>query len=447
VDTKVDKATLEQYAVDSPDYLRPERYTNPAFCAQEHELMWSKVWQMACRVEDLPKLGNYLEYEIGDQSVLIVRHGEEERDIKAFMNVCRHRGRQLANGSGTFRGRRMVCRFHGWAWNLDGSNNAVFGAELGFDPSVVRKEELGLIECSVGVWAGMVFVNLDPNAEPLEQYLAPIAPVVKPVGVDRMRTLWWQQINVDANWKLCLEAFMEGYHVCYTHPQMIFAGKPDPAMPNSILLRTLERGHTYFNPNPEARNWRQEWSQDSVKIDPFERLVGTLRTLSPVLQREIDIIESLRGKPVPEGSSIEAEAVKAVIVDAMKRGVEMPAPEVAVTWGSVYHVFPNIVIYPFFGNCWIMRARPNGPDRSLVDIWLVTLPAKGQEFPKPKCDGPFRSDDADHISLITVQDFGNLEPVQRGMRAKGLGMLRLSSRWEGLISHRHIEIDRYLGLR
>jgi len=447
VDTKVVKEGHELYAVTDSNHIRPERYTSPTFCADEHDRMWSRVWQMACRVEDLPKVGNYVEYEVGDQSVLVVRHGEGPQDIKAFMNACRHRGRQLANGSGTFRGRKIVCRFHGWAWNLDGSNSTVFGGDLGFDPSIVRAEDVGLLECKVGVWSEMVFVSLDPEVELLDQYLAPIAPVVRPVAVERMRTVWWHQIQVDANWKLCLEAFMEGYHVCYTHPQMIFANKPDPGMPNSLILKTLQHGHTYFHPNPDGRNWKQEYTKEAAQVDPFDRLVDTLRTLSPVLQREIDVIESLRGKPVPQGSSVEAEAIKAVYADAALRGVEMPSPQVALTWGSVYHVFPNLVIYPFFGNCWLMRARPNGPDKSLVDIWLLTLPGKGEQFPKPKCEGPYRSDDADHISLITVQDFGNLEPVQRGMKTKGLGALRLSNRWEALITHRHQEIDRYLGLR
>ena len=101
----------------------------------EVDLLWSRVWQMACRLEEIPEPGDFVEYEICDQSIIVVR--QADRSIKAFHNACRHRATQLANGSGRLGGGQIVCPFHGWRWNLDGTNSLVYGQEA-FAPECVR---------------------------------------------------------------------------------------------------------------------------------------------------------------------------------------------------------------------------------------------------------------------------------------------------------------------
>jgi len=433
------------FAVTDPNYLKVERYTSDVFYNLELDRMWQRTWQMACRVEDIPKVGNYIEYTIGDQSILVVRSGPGDDEITAYENACRHRGRQLANGVGSFRGGKIVCRFHGWTWDLEGETDAIFGKEEGFEPSCVLKPDTDLVKVNSAIWAGMVFVNLDEDPVSFEEFVKPLAEAINGLRVEDMKPIWWQQIEVDANWKLTIEAFVEGYHVCYTHPQMIVGAKPHPGMPDTNSLHLLDNGHTYFRPKQDgARFLEQEWSDERKDIDTFERVVSTLRTLTPILAEDIEVIETNRGKPVPEGSTVEREAFAAIYADAAKRGVELPSPDLARTWGGVYHGFPNIVIYPFFSNCWLMRSRPISAEKTIVDLWMLRLPEPGQKPVKPVRQGPFRPDDTDHISLITVQDFGNLEPVQRGMHARHLPEIRLSQRWEGIISHRHLEIDRYI---
>ena len=139
-------AATNPFAVTDPVFLARERYFDRGFFDLERDKLWKHVWQMACRLEEIPEVGDFAEYTICDQSVLVVRTGPDE--IKGYLNACRHRATQLAVGSGTFRGGQIVCPFHGWRWNLDGTPSAIYGAE-GFAPACVAEEELHLYECRV----------------------------------------------------------------------------------------------------------------------------------------------------------------------------------------------------------------------------------------------------------------------------------------------------------
>ena len=132
------------------------RYTSREFHELEKRLLWSRVWQMACRLEEIPEVGDTTLYEICDKSVLIVRSGPDE--VRAFWNSCRHRGRQLITDPGFVQ--QLRCPFHGFTWNLDGS--------LAYVPSrwdfpQIEDDRLGLGALRVGTWAGFVFVNPDPD--------------------------------------------------------------------------------------------------------------------------------------------------------------------------------------------------------------------------------------------------------------------------------------------
>src|SRR5262245_35405375 len=107
------------YAITDPTRIPRERYFDRGFFELEKEKLWPHVWQVACRLEEIPDPGDFVEHEIGDMSVFVVR--QRDGSIKAFENACRHRATQLAVGSGRFGG-QIVCPFHGWRWNLDGTN-------------------------------------------------------------------------------------------------------------------------------------------------------------------------------------------------------------------------------------------------------------------------------------------------------------------------------------
>ena len=110
------------FAIEQPDRIPKQRYFDPEFYALEAEELWPRVWQMACRLEEIPGPGDFTEYEIFDQSVIVIRN--DDGSVCAFQNACRHRGVKIVEGSGTCT-RGFTCPFHGWCYGADGRNTAV----------------------------------------------------------------------------------------------------------------------------------------------------------------------------------------------------------------------------------------------------------------------------------------------------------------------------------
>ncbi|WP_024796870.1 aromatic ring-hydroxylating oxygenase subunit alpha, partial [Tomitella biformata] len=135
-------------------YIPKTRYLDPEFLKLEQDKLFPKTWQIACRSEELPDVGSFVEYAVGDYSILVVR--ESKTSIRAYHNSCRHRGTRLARGRG--RVGSLICPFHGWRWNLDGSIRLVLDREE-FVPR--SDDDLGLATVLAEQWGGFVFINMD----------------------------------------------------------------------------------------------------------------------------------------------------------------------------------------------------------------------------------------------------------------------------------------------
>src|SRR5579862_845662 len=203
-----------------------EAFLSPEYAKAEATRLWPRVWQMAGRVEEIPEVGDYITYDILDESIVIVRAAPDR--IKAFYNVCPHRGRQLVNtpsdqnrASGTKQ--RFVCGFHGWTYNLEGKNTFVL------DPQdwkgALNEERTCLTPVKVDSWGGWIFVNMDPDCVSLREFLEPAAGILDPFAFEKMRFKWRQWVIYPSNWKTALEAFMEPYHVAGTHTQLLKYGE------------------------------------------------------------------------------------------------------------------------------------------------------------------------------------------------------------------------------
>src|SRR5689334_160907 len=143
-----------------PMTVDPDCYTSQAYHDLEVERMWSRVWQMACREEDIANVGDYVVYDIADTSLIVTRSAPDR--IQAFHNSCLHRGNQLKSGSGN--SKELRCNYHGFTWELDGSLARI---PCQWDFPDLEPAKLRLPEVRVDTWGGFVFVNLDENAEPL----------------------------------------------------------------------------------------------------------------------------------------------------------------------------------------------------------------------------------------------------------------------------------------
>src|SRR5258708_11520302 len=148
------------FPVTNPERIPTQRYYDQEFYDLECELLWPRVWQMACRLEEIPEVGDWVEYKLLDKSVIVVRAGS---GVKAFHNSCRHRGVQFASGQGNCEVQGFQCPFHGWRWNIEGENTFVFKPEL-FSEENLQRAELDLIPSPVDLCAASPFITFaDPT--------------------------------------------------------------------------------------------------------------------------------------------------------------------------------------------------------------------------------------------------------------------------------------------
>ncbi|MCX7864981.1 MAG: aromatic ring-hydroxylating dioxygenase subunit alpha, partial [Novosphingobium sp.] len=214
------------YPVTDPERIPAQRYYDEAFYRAEVEHLWPHVWQMACRLEQIPNVGDWIEYTNVGHSIIVVRTDE---GVKAFHNACRHRGVPFAGGCtvesthsvahGNCAKTGFVCPFHGWRWNMHGENTFVYGRHL-FSERQLDPKDINLVPCRVETAMGCAFINLDDNAPSLREVYGPMVDRFEAHGVSNMRSEWWFATVLPANWKTAMEAFMEGYHVKTTHPQL-----------------------------------------------------------------------------------------------------------------------------------------------------------------------------------------------------------------------------------
>ena len=188
-------------------------YTDPAVLRLEQERIFRRSWQYAGRVDEVAAPGSFATTRAGDVPVVLVR--DEKGTLRAFLNVCRHRGSLVCSGSGT---RKVLqCPYHAWTYGLDG---ALLSA-----PRLDREEGgstdgLGLVRLGVGTWGPFVFVNPDPEPSELSDFLGDVPERIADAGVDvdDLRFLERFESEIEANWKICAENYLECYHCPTAHP-------------------------------------------------------------------------------------------------------------------------------------------------------------------------------------------------------------------------------------
>lgn len=407
--------------------LPVDRYLSRAFHDLEVERLWGRVWQLACREEDIPEVGDTTIYDIVDRSLLIVRETPDR--IRAFHNACLHRGRLLRSEPGW--NAELRCPFHGFTWRLDGSLKEI---PCDWDFPHVDPVEFALPEAKVATWAGWVFINMDPGAAPFEEFIGTFDEHFPWRQEDLTKGVHVAKV-LRANWKVALEAFIESYHVIATHPQ---------------LLVSLGDANTQYDVFDEQPRWN--------------RMITPMGTPSPHLPHEVseqdimdDLMEQFMGPgvtfPLAEGKT--AREMMGDLIRAQVAGVTGEACEVSDSeaFDAIeYYLFPNFV--PWGGYSRInYRFRPygNDPDMCIMDVMLLAPFNKAEGRPPvPPVhwlgpDDPWT--DAPELGLLAkvfVQDTYNIPRVQRGLKATMKPGVTLAHYQESRIRHYHQELDRWL---
>jgi phenylpropionate dioxygenase-like ring-hydroxylating dioxygenase large terminal subunit len=420
------------FKIENPERIPTPRYYDEAFFKLENELLWPRVWQMACRLEEIPAVGDWVEYEILDQSVIVVRTASE---IKAFHNACRHRGVQLASGHGNCEVQGFSCPFHGWRWNIDGKNTFVLNRHL-FSEEALDAGELNLKPCRVELWGGCAFINFDDDAAPLLDCIGPTAELLDARNVEQLKVEWWRSTVLPTNWKLAMEAFMEGYHTPRTHPQLV----------SQLGLALYAQASP--DAGPPARNPQSIREQVELSIQSLAVLSEGMAGM--VHASDIAVANDIKGKVTlpqdPEAAMAEWFRLwnEEVTKRARARGVPMPDLNSLPPTAAVQFIFPHYFLLPMFGNMASYRIRPLTPESCLFEIWSLVLYPEDEARERPVAPAPMPHDDT-RFPPVPQQDYANLPLQQRGLHRRGFEYMRLAREIEGLISNYQRLIDGYLG--
>ncbi len=430
------------WAMQYTDRVPKQRYYDPEFFALENELFWPRVWQMACRLEEIPKPGDFVEYEILDQSIVVVR--TFDMGVKAYYNACRHRGVKLVQGRGSLPS-GFTCSFHGWCFGLDGANTFLYQPDLFAEHNRVG-EDLNLTAVRCELWGGCAWINMDDDAPPLRDSLEPFATVYDGWKAETLRTEWWLACRLPVNWKLAMEAFMEGYHVMETHPQL---NPPGHKKLTDMVYKQMAQGEKY-----DVAKVRTAGAIDpQVMVDIYIRF---MRLLSDGMAgmthaNDVRIAEGLRDIELPEDPAMALAAWRTALNDAVVKwyqsaGCDIPDLNDLDRRGfnqSINFCFPHYFMLPTFSSASSYRIRPLGPEETLFELWSLTRFPPDRQPGRPTAPEPMAPDDP-RWPPIPAQDFSNLPKQQKGLHAKGFEYMRLSDKVEGLISNFERLVDGYL---
>jgi phenylpropionate dioxygenase-like ring-hydroxylating dioxygenase large terminal subunit len=427
-----------------PVLIPVEAYVSSDYAREERDRLWLRVWQIACREEDIPNVGDFYTYDILDQSIIVVRTASDT--IMAHHNVCLHRGRRLTEGCSHTK--RFFCKFHGWQWHLNGDNAKVLDREDW--QGSLTEDNLRLKQVKLGKWGGYIFINLDPASESLEDFLGIVPAWLDPFEIDEMRYRWRQWLYFPCNWKTALEAFIESYHVTGTHPQLLQYGwnktwsrAGGKHSWHGIGVPGDDRvggGTTTISANAgdDPRKLAAEYMAhlyETVNATTTETIVASARKLVDVLPEDVSSDEAMATMMT---LAREADAA---------RGVTWPDidPTHFKESGIDWHIFPNSII--LHGVTFILgyRARPNGldPDSCIFEVYVL------ERFPDgaaPKTENIFQPDmSEDRWRLVLAQDFANMGEVQKGMKSIAFPGTRPNPVQEQAVINFHRTLAAYMG--
>ena len=217
-------STLEQDSdateLDAPAaqrYTLPARaYTDPAILERERREVFARAWTIACHVSHVAEPGQFATTSIAGEPVAVLRDNDGE--LQALSNVCRHRAMKILDGKGSCP-RVLRCPYHGWTYRQDGQLAAVPEAR-GF-PALDR-EAVRLPRFRVEVRAGLVWVSLSDETEPIDEFLGELGPRLESLGLAQLVPLEKEYVNeYPHNWKVVADNYLEGYHIPVGHPGLL----------------------------------------------------------------------------------------------------------------------------------------------------------------------------------------------------------------------------------
>lgn len=438
--------------LSQPMTVPVEAYISPEYARAERDRLWRRVWQQVGRVEELPEVGSYLTYDILDDSIIVVRSGPNSSgsDFTAHHNVCMHRGRKLVDtpvGARNALGRArksFVCGFHGWTYGLDGTCTHI--REQADWKGALTPANTHLRPVQVDTWGGWLFINMDPDCEPLQDYLHPAAKILDPFGLENMRCKWRKWLHFDCNWKVALEAFNETYHVYTTHPEFNRFGE----FKGWARAQGKHSNIGYDAPDDMAETQSKiRLGTGDPRISTAEMQVYTMEetnatTTQTLVNAALRLVDEL-----PEGTPAD-KVLEHWLASARRddeaRGVIWPVipPDVLGQSGTAWQIFPNFQIGQGLTSALCYSARPDpsyNPDKCIFEAAVYELYPKGEE---PQTEWEHTPPGDPRWRSVLPQDFSNMAAVQQGMKSLGFPGTLPNPYRERSTVNLHYQLSKYM---
>lgn len=422
--------------LDVPD---PSRYYTREFMELEWKKLWPAVWLLAGVTSDVPESGDYAVFDLGAESILVVR--QKDGAIRAFYNVCPHRGNKIAlNESGSVD--RFTCAFHGWRFCTNGKLEHITDEES-FNPALI-KHRPGLSEVRCDVIGGLIFVNMDGKAPPLAEWIGLPQGYLENYDIGEMSVVRHVRTEWHGNWKVGVDAFYETYHLPHIHPQtqgVMEDHSQYDLYPNGfsrMIVPICTKSHRVADQETVEADLRFMMQEAGMDPNAFQ---GSARDVRRTVQ------EAKRARAKRLGLSHYDNFSDGQLTDSWATGL-----------------FPNVQIGMHPEGVFIMRFLPHATDPErfyydnmtlyryvddpnyFVPAWMG-LPADtdvtGRVRPAIEQHGIHQRAD---LGPVLNQDVELVAAVARGARSRGFRG-PLWSEQEMRVRHFHRELDRVLGLR
>lgn len=423
-----------------------EAYVSPEYARAERDRLWRRAWLQAGRMEDIEQVGSYITFDILDDSVIIVRASDSE--IRAFHNVCPHRGRKLVdtppgkrNASGNRAG--FICGYHGWTFGLDGQNTYVEHEADWQGHLCGGRADLGRV--NVDSWGGWIWINLDPGAGPLAEYLHPAASMLDPYGLEKMRPRWRKWVVFQCNWKVAMEAFCETYHVSTTHPEFMEFGQFRGWARNQGLHSNI--GYEAPKGQEEDSGKLRLGVGEDPRLTTAEMQNFTWENANTNTTATLVAVANRLKDELPEGTApadVSAYWISTARREDEARGVVWAQvdPQHTAQAGTAWQIFPNFQIGHAVNNMLCYQARPykGDPDMCIFEAAVYELYPEGQA---PQTEWEY-TEPADWPPVLQ-QDFNNMAAVQQGMKNVGFRGAQPNPYMERSVASLHMNLARYMG--
>ena len=431
---RVDRTEQPEPALSEGPILG-ERYWSREFMDREWDKIWTKAWLIGGLVEQVRKPGDYFAYEIGRESILVIRG--DDGQVRAFYNVCPHRGKRLVDDE-QGHAKRIACAYHGWRFKPDGELAFVPCSEDFAGGHPCGQVNLAALRCET--FAGFVWVNMDPAAPPLAEHLGQIGPQIACYEMEKMRRTHWVTLDGDFNWKCVQDNFNESYHLPFVHPGTLYV--MEQSYKDCQFDLYAPQGHARML-MPGSR--------------PSKALRGQTDTLIEALGRELrywDLDpEAFRADPMAIRPALQA--VKRA--KGAEKGYDYSRfhdDQLTDHWH--YTVFPNISFSLKPDGCIWLRAdpHPTDPERCVFDMWYFTWFPDGKTdyFSYAMSEAVDLTKPVEHLrgsvgelscGPAIDQDVAIWSSQQRGLRSRGYQGGHLSGQ-ESRVRFFHDTIDRWL---